>query len=151
MFWKRKDAIPKLPKAAVCCVDPGETRAVVDTLARFGLCGPTAILSDTPKDILWFCQREKPDLLLLEAVPDAMERFDDPDKDISGRCELSAQVAEVLPECRVYLTCAEGFRRLEPVMQKAVETQLIHGYCFGDLTEQQLKFWLGEQPGPITP
>lgn len=151
MFWKRHDEPKRLPKVAVCYMDSDMTRTVADALAQLGACDPIAVLSDTPKDILWLCQRTAPDVLLLEAVPDAMERFDDPDKDITGRCEIAARVREDLPDCRAYLTCGEEFRHLEPVMQKAVETKLIDGYCFGDLTTQQLKLWLGEKPGHTTP
>lgn len=150
MFRKRHDEVNDLAKVALCWTDTEMTRAAADRLAQRGICKPVAVLSDTPKDILWLCRRERPDLLLLEAVPDAMERFDDPDKDIAGRCRLSARIAEEMPACRVYLVCAEEFRRLEPVMQKAVETHLIRGYCFGGITVQQLEHWLGEAPGPIT-
>lgn len=151
MFWKRHDEPKRRPRVAVCYMDSAETRAVADALAQPDLCDPIAVLSDTPQDILWLCGHTQPDVLLFEAVPDAMERFDDPDKDITGRCETAARVREDLPACRVYLTCAEEFRRLEPVMQKAVETKLIDGYCFGDLTAQQLKLWLGEKPKHTTP
>ena len=151
MFWKRHDEPKRRPRVALCYMDSAVTRTVADALAQLDLCDPIAVLADTPKDILWLCGRTAPDVLLLEAVPDAMERFDDPDKDITGRCETAARVREELPACRAYLICAEKFRRLEPVMQQAVETELIHGYCFGDLTAQQLKLWLGEKPDPITP
>lgn len=144
MFWKRKDEAKLRTKIAVCYADSDMTRAAADWLAQQGLCESVAILADTPKDALWLCQREKPDLLILEAVPDAMERFDDPDKDIAGRCELSARITEVLPDCRVYLVCDEQFGHLEPVMQKAVGTNLIHGYCFGSLTRPIIESWLSE-------
>lgn len=144
MFRKRHDEPMSVPRVAICYMDPTMTRAVADAVAQLGLCDPIAILSDTPEDILRLCGQAAPDLLLLEAVPDAMERFDDPDKDITARCETAARVREELPDCRAYLTCGAGFRRLDPVMQKAVETRLIDGYCFGDLTTQQLKAWLAE-------
>lgn len=144
MFWKRKDEARSLPKVALCYTDSAVTRAAADWLAQLGICKPIAILADAPKDILWLCQQERPEALILEAVPDAMERFDDPGKDIAGRCELSAQITEALPRCRVYLICAEAFSRLAPVLQKAVETSLIRGYCFGRLTEQQMNTWLSE-------
>lgn len=151
MFRKRHDGAKPLPKVAVCCADTDETRAVADALARLGECEPIAILADTPKDILWLCARKAPDLLVLEAVPNAMERYDDPMRDISGRCEMAARVREEVPDCRAYLTCGAEFRHLEPVLQKAVETRLISGYCFGGLTERQLKLWLGETPDHTTP
>lgn len=144
MFRKRKSSPRPLLKLAICCADSSMTRAAADWLALRNLCEPIAILADTPTDTLWLCQRERPDLLVLEAVPDAMERFDDPDKDIAGRCDLSARILEVLPDCRVYLICDDSFHHLEPVMQKAMETQLIHGYCFGPLSEGQLNEWLSE-------
>lgn len=147
MFWKAKDSPVRLPKLAVCYTDPAETRAITDALARDGLCEPLALLSDEAENVLWLCGREKPSALLLEAVPDAMERFDDPDRDISGRCELSARLAEALPECRVYLTCDAAFREMEPVLQKAVETGLICGYCIGSPTRQQIIHWLDGASG----
>lgn len=151
MLWRRHDESQQLPKVAVCYVDSAATRAMADALARLGECDPVAILADTPQNILWLCAHRRPDLLLLEAVPDAMARYDDPDKDISGRCETAARVREELPDCRAYLICGADFRHLEPVMQKAVETELIHGYCFGDLTERQLRLWLDEASGHTTP
>lgn len=151
MFWRRKEepfsdhgGIGRLPKVMVCRVDPDETRILVKHLTETRICEAVPLLTDVAREAVPICREAKPDILVLEAMPDAMEKLDDPDKDISGRCELSAQVAEVLPECRVYLTCAEEFRHLEPVMQKAVETRLIRGYCFGALTEQQLRAWLSE-------
>ncbi len=150
MFWKAKDSAARLPRPAVCYVDPAETRAAADAWVNEGLGEPLALLSDETESILWLCRRERPTFLLLEAVPDAMERYDDPDRDISGRCELSARLAEELPECRVYLTCAEAFREMEPVLQKAVETGLICGYCIGRPTRQQLTHWLDDTSGRNT-
>lgn len=144
MLWKRHDEAKRLPKVAVCCMDSDETRAVADALTRRGECEPIAILSDTPEDILWLCARKAPDILVLEAAPNAMERFDDPARDISGRCEMAVRVREEVPDCRAYLTCDAAFRHLESVLQKAVETELIRGYCFGTLTERQVKRWLAE-------
>lgn len=146
MFWKRHDEPGRAPKLALCYADSDMTRASADALSQRGVCESIALLADSPQNILWLCRRTKPDLLLLEAVPDAMERFDDPDKDIAGRCETAARVLEEVPGCRVYLSCDPAFRHLEPVMQKAVETNLISGYCFGMLTAQQLELWLGEIP-----
>lgn len=151
MFWKRKEAakpVP-LPKAAVCYADPGETRRVTDWLTQLRVCQPAAILSDDPKDALWACLQEKPDILLLEAMPDAMEKLDDPDKDITGRCELSARVKEQLPACRVYLICGAQFGDLEPTLEKAVETGLIDGYRIGRLSKLHVDAWLarGSAPG----
>lgn len=78
-----------------------------------------------------------------------MEKLDDPDKDISGRCEMSVRVKERLPECRVYLICDAAFCELEPVMEKAVETKLIDGYRFGCLNRQLLEKWLAEPSDPL--
>lgn len=151
MFWKRKEsavAIPGgdrgLPKVAVCCVDPAESCAAAKRLAALRICEAVPLLTDAAKEVIPICCQAEPDLLVLEAMPNAMEKLDDPDKDIAGRCGLAARVREQLPRCRVYLTCAESFRRLEPVMQKAVETRLIHGYCFGSLSGQQVRAWLSE-------
>lgn len=154
MFWKRREeAKPALrPKAAVCYVDPGETRRVADWLVQLRVCEPAAILSDDPKDALWACLQEKPDILLLEAMPDAMEKLDDPNRDITGRCELSACIKEQLPACRVYLICGAQFRDLEPTLKKAVETGLIDGYRIGRLSKLNVDAWLapgetGDDPG----
>ena len=144
MLWKRHDDPKRTPRVAVCYADAAVTRTAADWLTRLGACESVALLADTPQDILWLCRRAKPDLLLLEAVPDAMARFDDPTKDITGRCETSVRVREEVPDCRVYLTCAEEFRHLEPAMQKAVETKLVSGYCFGSLTKRQIEVWLAE-------
>lgn len=146
MLWKRQEAAGR-PKAALCCADPASTRAAADRLTAWGVCECVAVLSDEAQDVVWTCRREEPDILVLEAVPDAMERLDDPTKDITGRCELAVQVTEALPTCRVYLTCAEAFRRLEPVLQKAVETALISGYCLGSPTRQQIERWLDSTSG----
>lgn len=139
---KRRQPPKPLPRVAVCYAESAVTRAVVDRLTQLGFCTPLPILSDELENVLWFCRKERPDVLLLETVPDAMERFDDPGKDIAGRCETAARVREERPDCRVYLICAEEFRRLEPVMQKAVDTRLIDGYCFGALTGQLIESWL---------
>lgn len=114
----------------------------MDWLTHLDLCAPLPFLSDEPETVLWSCRKEKPNVLLLEAVPDSMERFDDPSKDIAGRCEIAARVREELPDCQVYLICAEEFRRLESVMQKAVDALLIDGYCFGALTSRSIESWL---------
>lgn len=144
MFRKQKPGGRTRPKVAVYYVDAVNSRAAADWLTRLDLCQSVAILSDAPSDTLWTCVREKPDLLVLEAMPDAMEQLDDPDKDITGRCELAVQVKEALPRCRVYLVCSAEFRRLEPAMEKAVETHLIDGYRFGGLSRQQIETWLAE-------
>lgn len=150
MFRKRKGAVrtAPLPKAAVCCADPGETRHMTDWLTQLGICRPAAILSDDPKDVLWASLQEKPDILLLEAVPDAMEKLDDPSKDVTGRCELSARIKEQLPACRVYLICGAQFGNLEPTLKKAVETGLIDGYRIGRLSGLNVETWLGQGSKP---
>ena len=150
MFWKRTKETSKLPRVMVCRVDPDETQALAKQLTEHRICEALPLLTDVAREAVPICQAASPDLLVLEAMPDAMEKLDDPDKDISGRCELAAEITEVLPACRAYLTCAEEFRHLEPVMQKAVETNLICGYCFGDLTEGQLRAWLAEGEVPKT-
>ena len=48
------------------------------------------------------------------------------------------------PECRVYLVCEKGHPDKQPALDKAVELRLIHGYCIGDLTAQQMRTWLDE-------
>lgn len=151
MFWKRRGEAFRNPetenrrlKTAVCYVDPDESCVLARRMTELHICEAFPLLTDTAKDAVPICQREKPDLLILEAMPDAMEKLDDPEKDIAGRCELSARIREELPGCRVYLVCAEEFLHLEPVMKKAVETQLVNGYCFGRLTKQQLEAWLSE-------
>lgn len=156
MFWRRKEeplsgsgGPGRPPSVMVCCVDPGESRALAQQLTEERSCQVAALPTDAVEEVISLCQRESPALLVLEAMPDAMERLDDPTKDISGRCELAAQLREELPHCRVYLTCGEEFRRLEPVLQKAVEKDLIQGYCFGGLTGQQLETWLGDASGQI--
>lgn len=146
MFWKRQEDTAR-PRVALCCTDPAATRAAADRLTAWDVCEPLALLSDEAESVLWSCRKERPDILVLEAMPDAMERLDDPTKDISGRCELAVQVSEALPTCRVYLLCAEGYRRSEPVLQKAVETELISGYCLGSLTRQQIERWLDGTSG----
>lgn len=151
MFRLRKEEAKPAPKcrAAVCYTDPGETRRTIDWLLRLRVCEPIAILSDAPDDVLWVCLRERPDILLLEAMPDAMERLDEPSKDITGRCELSVRVRERLPDCRVYLICGAQFGSLKPVLDKAVETGLIDGYRIGQLTRLHVESWIADAGCPI--
>lgn len=144
MLWRHKKNRKKLPKVMLCCVDPDESRTVAKRLTEMRICEAVPLLSDVVREALPVCREARPDIIVLEAMPDAMEKLDDPNKDISGRCELAAQITEELPECRAYITCAERFRLFEPVMQKAVETRLINGYCFGALSAGQLKAWLSE-------
>lgn len=146
MFWKRREEPSPLPKVAVCYADSAVTRRAADWLAQLNLCKPIAILADTPKDALWLCQREEPSLLVLEAMPDAMERLDDPSRDITGCCELSAQVKEQLPTCRVCLVCDARFHDYEPTLEKAVETGLIDGYRIGRLARLHIETWLAAPP-----
>ena len=128
------------PKAAVCFTTPAMTRRAADWLGRLGDCRPLAILSDDFDDVVWNCEAERADLLVLEMdFSNGVE-----DKDVSGRCDIAAEVRKRRPECRVYLVCEKGHPDKQPALDKAVELRLIHGYCIGDLTAQQMRTWLDE-------
>lgn len=129
-----------LPRAAACFTTPAMTRRAADWLGRLGGCRPLAILSDDFDDVVWNCEAERADLLVLEMdFSNGVE-----DKDVSGRCDIAAAVRKRRPECRVYLVCEDGHPEKQPAPDKAVELKLIDGYCIGDLSAQQMRAWLDE-------
>ena len=142
LFRKREppEVRPLLPKAAVCFASPAMTRRAADWLGKLGGCKPTAILSDDYADVVWQCDAEQADLLLLGTdFSNGVE-----DKDVSGRCDIAAAVRKRRPGCRVYLVCEEGHPEKLAALDKAVELTLIDGYCIGDLSAQQVRTWLDE-------
>lgn len=138
LFRKRE---PPLPKAAVCFSSPIRTRRAADWLGKLGGCKPTAILSDDYADVVWQCDTEQADLLLLET--DFSSEIEEP-KDVSSRCDIAVEVRRKLPNCRVYLICEDGHPEKLPALEKAVELKLIDGYCIGDLAAEQMRAWLDE-------
>ena len=137
LFRRRK---PPLPKAAVCFSSPAMTRRAADWLRDLGGCRPIGVLSDDCGDVAWQCAAEQADLLLLET--DFTEGVED--KDVSARCDIAIEVRRKLPDCRVYLVCEDGYPEKLAALEKAVELQLIDGYCLGDLTDRQARAWLRE-------
>ena len=137
LFRKRE---PPLPKAAVCFASPAMTRRAADWLGKLGGCKPTAILSDDYADVVWQCDTEQADLLLLGT--DFSNGVDD--KDVSARCDIAVEVKRKLPDCRVYLVCEDGHPEKLAALEKAAELKLIDGYCLGDLTDRQARAWLRE-------
>ena len=130
----------RTPKAAVCFTTPAMTRRAADWLGRLGGCRPLAILSDDFDDVVWNCEAERADLLVLEMdFSNGVE-----DKDVSGRCDIAAAVRKRRPECRVYLVCEDGHPEKLAALDKAVELKLIDGYCIGDLDPRQMRTWLDE-------
>ena len=130
----------ELPRAAVCFTTPAMTRRAADWLGRLGGCRPLAILSDDFDDVVWNCEAERADLLVLEMdFSNGVE-----DKDVSGRCDIAAAVRKRRPECRVYLICEDGYPKKQAALEKAVELKLIDGYCIGDLSAQLMRIWLEE-------
>ena len=128
------------PKVAVCFASPAMTRRAVDWLGKLGGCKPIAILSDDCDDVVWQCDAEQADLLLLETdFSNGVE-----DKDVSSRCDIAVEVRRKLPDCRVYLVCEDGYPERLPALEKAAELKLIDGYCIGDLSAQQMRTWLDE-------
>ena len=128
------------PKVAVCFASPAMTRRAVDWLGKLGGCKPIAILSDDCDDVVWQCDAEQADLLLLETdFSNGVE-----DKDISARCDIAIEVRRRLPDCRVYLICEDGHPEKLAALEKAVELKLIDGYCIGGLTARQAEIWLAE-------
>ena len=90
--------------------------------------------------MVWQCTAEQADLLLLGTdFSNGVE-----DKDVSGRCDIAAEVRKRRPECRVYLVCEEGHPEKQAALDKAVELKLIDGYCIGALSAQQVRTWLRE-------
>ena len=128
------------PKVAVCFASPAMTRRAVDWLGKLGGCKPIAILSDDCDDVVWQCDAEQADLLLLETdFSNGVE-----DKDVSSRCDIAVEVRRKLPDCRVYLVCEDGHPEKLAALEKAVELKLIDGYCIGGLTARQAEIWLAE-------
>lgn len=129
-----------LPRAAACFTTPAMTRRAADWLGNLGGCRPLGILSDDCDDVVWQCTAEKVDLLLLELdFSNGVE-----DKDVSGRCDVAVEVRKRRPKCRIYLACEERHPERLPALDKAVELNLIDGYCIGDLDPQQMRAWLDE-------
>lgn len=142
LFRKREppEVRPLLPKAAVCFASPAMTRRAADWLGKLGGCKPTAILSDDYADVVWQCDAEQADLLLLGTdFSNGVE-----DKDVSSRCDIAVEVRRKLPDCRVYLVCEDGHPEKLAALEKAVELKLIDGYCIGGLTARQAEIWLAE-------
>ena len=128
------------PKVAVCFASPAMTRRAVDWLGKLGGCKPIAILSDDCDDVVWQCDAEQADLLLLETdFSNGVE-----DKDVSSRCDIAVEVRRKLPDCRVYLVCEDGHPEKLAALEKAVELKLIDGYCIVGLTARQAEIWLAE-------
>lgn len=132
---------PTPPRAAVCFTTSAMTRRAADWLARLGGCRPLGILSDHGEDVIWQCEAENVDLLLLET--DFSPAAEDT-KDVSARCDIAIEVRRRLPNCRVYLICEDGYPKKQAALDKAVELKLIDGYCIGDLSAQQMRTWLDE-------
>ena len=137
-LFRRRE--PPLPKAAVCFSSPAMTRYAADWLKDLGGCRPIGVLSDDRADVVWQCESEQADLLLLET--DFTEGVED--KDISARCDIAIEVRRKLPDCRVYLICEDGHPEKLAALDKAVELKLIDGYCLGALTDRQARAWLRE-------
>lgn len=132
---------PTPPRAAVCFTTSAMTRRAADWLARLGGCRPLGILSDHGEDVIWQCEAENVDLLLLET--DFSPAAEDT-KDVSARCDIAIEVRRRLPNCRVYLICEDSYPKKQAALDKAVELKLIDGYCIGDLSAQQMRIWLDE-------
>ena len=130
-----------LPRAAACFTTPAMTRRAADWLGKLGGCKPIAILSDDCDDVVWQCDAEQADLLLLET--DFSSDMEEP-KDVSSRCDIAVEVRRKLPNCRVYLVCEDGHPEKLAALEKAVELKLIDGYCIGGLTARQAEIWLAE-------
>ena len=144
-FFQKREPRPsgpgaELPRAAVCFTTPAMTRYAADWLKDLGGCKPIAILSDDCDDVVWQCDAEQADLLLLETdFSNGVE-----DKDVSSRCDIAVEVRRKLPDCRVYLVCEDGHPEKLTALEKAVELKLIDGYCIGGLTARQAEIWLAE-------
>ena len=132
---------PTPPRAAVCFTTSAMTRRAADWLARLGGCRPLGILSDRSEDVIWQCEAENVDLLLLET--DFSPAAEDT-KDVSARCDIAIEVRRRLPDCRVYLICEDGHPEKLAALEKAAELKLIDGCCIGDLSAQQMRAWLDE-------
>ena len=130
-----------LPRAAACFTTPAMTRRAADWLGNLGGCRPLGILSDDCDDVVWQCTAEKADLLLMKA--DFTDSAEEP-RDISACCDVAIEIKRRRPECRVYLICEDGYPKKQAALDKAVELNLIDGYCIGDLSAQQMRTWLDE-------
>ena len=116
------------------------TRYAADWLKDLGGCKALGVLSDDCADVVWQCESEQADLLLLETdFTDGVE-----DKDVSARCDIAIEVRRKLPDCRVYLVCEDGHPEKLAALEKAAELKLIDGYCLGALTDRQARAWLRE-------
>ena len=131
----------ELPRAAGCFPSHAMTRRAADWLGRLGGCRPLAILSDDFDDVVWNCEAEKADLLLMKV--DFSEGAEEP-RDISACCDVAIEIKRRRPECRVYLVCEDGYPKKQAALEKAVELTLIDGYCIGDLSARQMRAWLDE-------
>ena len=121
------------------------TRRAADWLRKLGGCRPIAVLSDECEDVVWQCATEQVDLLLLETdFSDGVE-----DKDVSARCEVA--VRGPAGSCQSAGSASSprmGYPEKRAALDKAVELQLIDGYCLGDLTARQVRSWLSEATQP---
>ena len=88
------------------------------------------ILSDHGEDVIWQCEAENVDLLLLET--DFSPAAEDT-KDVSARCDIAIEVRRRPPECRCIWPARTAPGKL-PALDKAVELALIGGYCVGSIT-----------------
>ena len=96
--------------------------------------------------MVWQCTAEQADLLLLGTdFSNGVE-----DKDVSARCDIAIEVRRKLPECRVYLICEDGHPEKLAALEKAVELNLIDGFCIGDLAAEQMRTWLSETAETIS-
>lgn len=107
----------------------------------WGDADPWGILSDHGEDVIWQCEAENVDLLLLET--DFSPAAEDT-KDVSARCDIAIEVRRRLPECKVYLACEDGCRKSCPRWTRRWSLALIGGYCVGSITPQQMRTWLNE-------
>ena len=141
LFRKREPSADELPGAAACFTTSAMTRRAADWLKGLGGCRPIAILSDDLDDVVWECEQERADLLLLETdfSPEAEDT-----RDVSARCDIAIEVKRRRPECRVYLLCEEGHPERLPALEKAVELKLIDGFFIGALTARQALAWIAE-------
>ena len=134
-----EQALPR--RAAACFTTPAMTRRAADWLGNLGGCRPLGILSDDCDDVVWQCTAEKADLLLMKV--DFTDSAEEP-RDISACCDVAIEIKRRRPECRVYLICEDGYPKKQAALDKAVELNLIDGYCIGDLDPQQMRAWLAE-------
>lgn len=137
----------ELPRAAVCFLSHAMTRRAADWLGNLGGCRPLGILSDDCDDVVWQCTAEKADLLLMKA--DFTDSAEEP-RDISACCDVAIEIKRRRPECRVYLICEDSYPKKQAALEKAVELNLIDGYCIGDLAAEQMRTWLSETAETIS-